>query len=653
MRKVIYSLICMLLVIVSACEDKLPEASWDLFEVKNLTASALDASVRLSWTTTERTAPDGYYVSWISSSTTATGGNLAIGNPEETSVTVDGLVNKVEYTFSIQAVYGDRRSGKISAKATPISSQVPPSNLTAIAGSERIKLTWSKPEANGLNGYKITVQPGGKVIEIGDAALESYVVTGLTNEQEYIVSLQAVYDKGDSEAVTATATPGKAAPIIGKTYVLANEELSLTYNDMYFMGDVTSVTWTINNGELQTGETFSHTFSEGGQYVIGVEVTNADGSKESEEMTIIVIKTVWEKEKGNGEIKVSNPVFSMDGNVFYLPTATSNGNLEAFDAESGNKLWDFPISAKTYGGGAVVGPNGTIYQGAQDGKLYAVTPLSSNASQKWIYDTGASKKQLNCFPAVTADGNTVYILDGDDVLHAINTSNGTKKWSMALEGTKNNQAGAIAIDKNGTVYAGTRGNVYAFDSEGNELWKTVANVTERGSFALDESTLYVALRAGEGVAAINTADGSAKWTVSASGDAYAPIVGSDHTVYFVDKDGKSLYAVDADGNLKWSFDGKAKLTYCYPALDDKGIVYFGTSAGRIYAVDTATGEEAWHLDTSASGTNKQIMAGVTIANEKLYVGYIGGNMVAIPIYAGSETATWSVRGGNIHGTNQY
>lgn len=270
-----------------------------------------------------------------------------------------------------------------------------------------------------------------------------------------------------------------------------------------------------------------------------------------------------------------------------------------------------------------------------------------------MYDTGATNKNLDCFPAVKGDGSIVYILDGDNVFHAINTSDGSKIWSQNLEGTAN-KAGAVAIDKDGRIYVGTRSYIYAFNHEGEQLWRASAAVTEIGSFAIDGSTLYAAQISGAGLVAINTADGSIKWTVPANGDAYAPVVGKEGNVYFVDKGGKSLYAVNSQGVLEWKFNAGAALTYCFPVLDEKGIIYFGASNGIIHAVDTSTGEEVWNMTTDASGDNKKIMAGMTVGPDKnLYVGYIGGNVVAIPVFAGPETSTWSCRGGNIHGTNQY
>lgn len=110
---------------------------------------------------------------------------------------------------------------------------------------------------------------------------------------------------------------------------------------------------------------------------------------------------------------------------------------------TGAVKWTAAIPKTTYGGGVAVGKDGTLYQGARNATLYAI---NSDGSQKWTYATGAANKNLDCFPAVTADGQTVYVLDGDNVLHSINTATGAKNWNVKLTGTKN-KAGAVAIDK--------------------------------------------------------------------------------------------------------------------------------------------------------------------------------------------------------------
>lgn len=647
MKKIIYGLLLLVTFTMIACKDELPQASWDLCEIGNLTAQPQDEAVVLSWDVPSQGTPTGYYVSWTPSSSGVSGGNMTL--EKETAVTVTGLMNKESYTFSVQAIYGNKRSGRVSVKATPISSKLPPVDLIAIAGDRKVKLTWSKPDAENLQGYKIIVSPDDRAIEIDDTNAELYIIQGLENGREYTVSLQAVYKGGESEAVTAKVTPGAVKPVIGlKNYILAGEPLELSYNDMYFMGDVRSVLWTFGDGTQDSGERVEKMYTAGGAYLLKVEVTNADGQKETAETDVFVIASSWKSI--TGYVKTSNAVFSHDGKTFYLPTANKVGDLNAFDAITGTKKWTFAISSITYGGGAAVGPDDVIYQAARDAKLYAVT---SDGVQKWVYETGAKNKNLDCFPAITADGSRVYILDGDNVLHAVNTSNATAIWTKQLEGT-DNKAGAIAIDKNGKIYVGTRSFIYAFNASGEQLWQTAASVTEIGSFALDGGTLYAAQIGGGGLIAVSTADGQVKWSVTSSGDAYAPVVGKDGSVYFVDKGGKSLYAVSAEGVLKWKFNGGSALTYCFPVLDEKGIIYFGTSGGTIFAIDSATGTEAWKMETDATGDNAKIMSGMTVGpDKKLYVSYIGGNMTAIPVFAGPETSTWSCRGGNIYGTNQY
>ena len=646
MKKILYCICMMVTLLTLSCKDELPQASWNLCEITNLSVTPMDEAVALSWDVPSDVVSDGYYISWTPSVNGVSGGNVIT---ENNTVTVENLTNKVSYTFAVQAIYGDKRSGRVSIKATPVTSRVEPANYQVIGGDQKVKLVWNKPSED-VKGYKITVEPENKVIEIDDANIESYIVSELNNGTEYTISIQAVYDKGDSEAVVAKVTPGDIEPINGfKAYLLAGEAISLSYNDMYFMGEIKSVNWTFGDNTQGQGNSVEKSYTNGGEYTIKIQVVYSDDQVEEAEKTIYVISKSWEQNTGC-YIKTSNPVFSMDGNTFYLPTSNQKGNLNAYNKIDGSKKWDFDITSITYGGGSAVGPDDVIYQGARDGRLYAV---KADGSQKWLYDTGATNKNLDCFPAVKGDGSIVYILDGDNVFHAINTSDGSKIWSQNLEGTAN-KAGAVAIDKDGRIYVGTRSYIYAFNHEGEQLWRASAAVTEIGSFAIDGSTLYAAQISGAGLVAINTADGSIKWTVPANGDAYAPVVGKEGNVYFVDKGGKSLYAVNSQGVLEWKFNAGAALTYCFPVLDEKGIIYFGASNGIIHAVDTSTGEEVWNMTTDASGDNKKIMAGMTVGPDKnLYVGYIGGNVVAIPVFAGPETSTWSCRGGNIHGTNQY
>jgi outer membrane protein assembly factor BamB len=208
----------------------------------------------------------------------------------------------------------------------------------------------------------------------------------------------------------------------------------------------------------------------------------------------------------SGYVKTSNPVFSPDGNTIYIPTSTPNGHLFAVDRVTGIIKWVFQIPTITYGGGAVVGNDGTIYQCGTDSKVYAINP---NGSQKWVFTAAGA---FGAFPALSSDGFLYCLANGTtSTLYAINVSNGNKEWEQSISG---NTGGAVAIDNAGNVYAGTNSRIVKFNAAGEMQWETAADLilTERGSFAIDGTTLYAALRGGAGIAAVNMADGEIKWT---------------------------------------------------------------------------------------------------------------------------------------------
>lgn len=67
----------------------------------------------------------------------------------------------------------------------------------------------------------------------------------------------------------------------------------------------------------------------------------------------------------------------------YIPTSTPAGHLFALDVVSGEFKWVFAIDKITYGGGALVGPDGTIYQCVRDASIKNVYAINPNGTQKW------------------------------------------------------------------------------------------------------------------------------------------------------------------------------------------------------------------------------------------------------------------------------
>lgn len=666
MKKVIYSLFFVFAAVFTACEEELPKANFDLYELKSLEASAGDMNVTLTWEDYENAHPSEYLVIWTTGAAEDDGGQMTV-EADKKSVVVENLVNDMTYGFSVQPRYAGGLAGKTSVNCTPKNARYPVTDLTATAGNERVRLNWIKPNSERFTNYQITVSPSGKVITLDDTSLESYIIEGLTNDMEYTFSMVASYPTGNSEPVEVSATPGKVSPILvdqsEKTELTLWEPVTFTLNDMFFMGgDVQSVNWDFGDGTTSVELSPKHAYGAvGDKYTVSVTVTYTDGTTDTGSMDITVVNYKWDSinlESGNykGYVKVSNPVFSLDGKTMYIPTSTPAGHLFAIDVTTGNIKWVYGIDAITYGGGALIGDDGTIYQCVESKDIDNVHAINSDGTKKWSIKLD---DKIGAFPALSADGTVLYCLTNAPTLYALNIVDGSIKWRVEKL-DDSNKGCAVAVDKMGNIYAGTNAAIYSFTSSGNERWngKNIAfKITERGAFALHGDCLY-ATTLDKGLISVNMTTGEKNWDYkNTGGNAYFPIVDKNGVIYFTEKgvSGKALvYAVEPTGSLKWSKDIASVLTYNGAALSAEGLLFLGNSGGK----------KVWKLDTNDNGEltevrniGQNIMAGVTIGTDKrLYFGTIGSNNIgsikAVAINASPELSSWSMRGGDLQGTNR-
>ena len=124
MKKIIYLLSLVTVFILGSCSDDLPKASWDICQVGSLNATAQDEKVLLEWAPMQGANPTGYLVNWTPEVATYEGGSVEL-DAKTTSYTITGLVNKVTYTITIQAIYGNQRSMISTTKARPVSDTEP------------------------------------------------------------------------------------------------------------------------------------------------------------------------------------------------------------------------------------------------------------------------------------------------------------------------------------------------------------------------------------------------------------------------------------------------------------------------------------------------------------------------------------------------
>ena len=149
MKKIINLLLALVLTAnLAACwTEDIPEAGAARHQVTGLTATPGDEEVLLSWSMPEGWNPTDfivYYTNTDSKTVTRRTGGLM-------NCTVTGLANGTQYTFYVQAVYGENISNYVGITGKPSTSRFPVTDLAAEAGDAYVTLTWSKPSTTVLS----------------------------------------------------------------------------------------------------------------------------------------------------------------------------------------------------------------------------------------------------------------------------------------------------------------------------------------------------------------------------------------------------------------------------------------------------------------------------------------------------------------------
>ena len=110
-----------------------------------------------------------------------------------------------------------------------------------------------------------------------------------------------------------------------------------------------------------------------------------------------------------------------------------------------------------------IGPDGTVYVGSYDEKLYAIN--GKRGVKLWEFKTG---HWVSSSPAIGSDG-TVYVGSHDKKLYAINGKSGDKLWEFVT----GSAVSSLAIGSDGTVYVGSFDNkLYAIKTASQGLAKS-------------------------------------------------------------------------------------------------------------------------------------------------------------------------------------
>jgi hypothetical protein len=148
------------------------------------------------------------------------GGETLVRTADGNAITVNGLINGVEYRVRVRAVSSYGLYGEWSnqtAAVVPHGQPLAPAWATVTPADKAVRLTWTAADGNGLpvTGYRIELRVGGQISTREVGAVTSYTVSGLVNglSYEFRIAALTAYGLGTYSAWSTAAVPS-AGPIL-------------------------------------------------------------------------------------------------------------------------------------------------------------------------------------------------------------------------------------------------------------------------------------------------------------------------------------------------------------------------------------------------------------------------------------------------------
>lgn len=353
-------------------------------------------------------------------------------------------------------------------------------------------------------------------------------------------------------------------------------------------------------------------------------------------------KTHW-KFKTGGAVHSSPAVFknivyigSFDG--YYYAIDTKTGHLKWKFKTGGEQwsgeisflgfkpvdqymddLWDFFLSSP------VINPddkNPSVFFGSSDGNVYALN--ANTGDLKWKFEANGS---IHCSPVLYK--NTLYIGSWDANLYAIDTETGKMRWKFETSrqiGFKGIESTVTVAD--GMVYFGARDPfLFALNAEtGDLVWKYDAAYSWIiSSPVVVDGVVYVGTSDTLGLLGLDAKSGKELFKFKANGYVYSSPAIAGETAYFGDFTG-NFFAVNTKSSGKeWNSFSTENRKLFGPEILNNNLIDFAYAAKgadlSFYDVNTKVMNLFYKLGS--------IVSSPFIANNTVYFGSADGNCYAI------------------------
>ncbi|MDE8652959.1 PQQ-binding-like beta-propeller repeat protein [Novosphingobium album (ex Liu et al. 2023)] len=329
----------------------------------------------------------------------------------------------------------------------------------------------------------------------------------------------------------------------------------------------------------------------------------------------------------NRQRLAASPVIG-DGRLYVMDT---EGNVSAFNADNGTKLWSRSFSVSGDGSQSVFG-GGASFDG---GRLYITTGVGEvaalDATNGDVVWKAKPSGPLRGSPTVAF--NAVYVMTQDNQILALDAADGKPIWT---ESGSVEQAGVFGVAApaagQGTVIAGySSGELVAYRYEnGRQLWSDAlartSISTEVGSLTdvdadpiIDRGRVY-ALGQGGRMAAYELLTGQRIWELNLAGISTPAVVGD--WVFTLTDDAQILAIARGTGKVRWLTDlgkyrnvkkRKDQIFWVGPVLAGNRL-WVANSRGQLGYVDPAEGTY-----TSFAELNGPVSLAPVVANQTLYM----------------------------------
>ena len=246
--------------------------------------------------------------------------------------------------------------------------------------------------------------------------------------------------------------------------------------------------------------------------------------------------------------------------------------------------------------------------------------LGANLSRVWSKSVAkpSNRERLAASPVI--EGNKLYIVDTDGVVHAMAADTGAELWRAATSKGDDNKAarfgGGVSVEGDRVFASNGLGDLVALNvADGAEIWRKRPGGPLRGAPTLANGNVYLITQDNQ-LFAISQATGEIAWTSSASLESQgvfgvaAPASASGTVIAgfssgelnaFRYENGRSLWGeVLSRSSISTSVSSLSDID-AEPVID-QGRVYAVGQGGRMVAIDIATGQRMWEQNIAGIST---------------------------------------------------